>query len=89
MLNALGAIIGAGIMIAVIIRDINRRNIIKNKIEVEAKVIRVKKSTGGEGGTKDTPVFQYTVDGIQYERTYPSSSYKHDVVDYVVTVYVR
>ena len=86
MLNSIGVILGIAVIFVAIINYLYRLYIIKNRIEVEAKVIRFRKSTGGEGGTVDSPVFQYFVDGAIYERTFPSSSSKH-VLDSVVVVY--
>ena len=86
--NILGAATGVVLIIIAIWDYFYRSNIIKNRIEVEAKVIRVEKvKNTGEGGRDFDPFFQYTVDGIQYERKYSSSSDKHEKVGFTTTVY--
>jgi hypothetical protein len=82
----IGILLGITVIAMAIWSYFNRLDIIKNKIEVVAKVIRLEKSCGGECGTDYIPVFQYCVDGIKYKKTYSTSSYKH-IVGFTTTVY--
>ena len=87
MWNIFGAVVGAGLIIGAVWSYLYRRNIIKNKIEVEAKVVRLKKARDvGEGGRDYDPIFQYTVDGVQYERDYTTASDKH-TTGFITTIY--
>jgi hypothetical protein len=84
----IGILLGITVIAMAIWSYFNRLDIIKNKIEVDATVIRLKKtgSGGGDGGPEYVPVFKYCVDGIEYKKTYPTSGYKH-VVGFTTTVY--
>lgn len=52
---------------------IRRYHILKNKLVVEAKLIRIREKNSGEGGTEYYPTFSYIVDGIEYETEYKYS----------------
>ncbi|MDR2599668.1 MAG: hypothetical protein LBC73_05275 [Oscillospiraceae bacterium] len=83
-----GILLGVTIIAFAIWDYLKRLDIIKNKIEVNATVIRLKKTGygGGDGGPMYSPVFQYYVDGVEFKKIYPTTSDKH-IVGFTTTVY--
>jgi len=79
-------IIGVGLISFSIVHYISRLRILKNKIIVEARVVKTRKRIDSESGDVFHPVFRYTVNGYQYETKFSTTSSKYPV-DTVINIY--
>jgi hypothetical protein len=58
-----------------------RRKIIKNRLEVDAIVLRTSKKVDSEGATSYFPVFEYYVEGKRYETRYSTGNMRPKFLD--------
>ena len=72
-------LVGIGFIVAPIFYLFINRHMLKNRIEVDALVIKTKKLCGGDEGTFYYPVFQYNVKGEQFETEYMTGNARYSV----------
>ena len=70
-------VVGAGFILCALLSGLNRWRIYSKGIKVKATVVRIEKDMGNEGGTIDSPVFQYFVDEKSYQTKYSSGNSSH------------
>ena len=82
----IGYFVGIVFIILPLADYLYRRHKIKNRIEVDARVIKTSKWHGGESGDVYYPVFQYSIDGQRYE-TKQSVGLPKYPIDTVIRIY--
>ena len=75
----IGIVVGVGLIGFSIWRYIDGMNLVRNRLEVEATVIKTRRRRDFEDGDTYYPVFEYSINGNVYEKEYVTTESKYTV----------